>query len=288
MLSEALGNQIHNLTTLPDTAPELQNLLDGNIEKLRFLEEALKNANASKSRFFDSGEAKKNRAELALQIKFLNQEIEAIRKKQSFKEKEVSVVNKADLIAEKLATKRERNAKREIEDLGATATQLRINNDLRKLEDSLISKLGEGAEARRAILEILAQEEEAIRKSATANQEFIEEFKRIEEIAGNIGKEFEKVGDTVVDAFLRGKAGALDFKNILRELIISIQKTIIQTLILDQVNKFVKDSIMGIFAPKVPSSGRGNVGSDKISRWWNSTTRQTRLSWRKRSRVICT
>jgi len=261
MLSEALGNQIHNLTTLPDTAPELQNLLDGNIEKLRFLEEALKNANASKSRFFDSGEAKKNRAELALQIKFLNQEIEAIRKKQSFKEKEVSVVNKADLIAEKLATKRERNAKREIEDLGATATQLRINNDLRKLEDSLISKLGEGAEARRAILEILAQEEEAIRKSATANQEFIEEFKRIEEIAGNIGKEFEKVGDTVVDAFLRGKAGALDFKNILRELIISIQKTIIQTLILDQVNKFVKDSIMGIFAPKVPSSGGGNFGS---------------------------
>ena len=34
---------------------------------------------------------------------------------------------------------------------------------------------------------------------------------------------------------------------------IKLLETIIQTLILDQVNKFVKDTITGIFAPKVPA-----------------------------------
>ena len=83
--------------------------------------------------------------------------------------------------------------------------------------------------------------------------EFRKELAQVNQIATGVADEITNVGETIVDAFLRGKQGALDFKNILRELIISIQKTIIQTLILDQVNKFVKDTITGIFAPKNPA-----------------------------------
>jgi len=254
-LNEALESQIHFLFELPDTAEGLENLLQGNIEKLTFLREELYKAEQAKSKFFDSGQEKFERKEMELQIEMLEKTNQAIEKKLTLKAKELTVVHKAELLAEKTEDKRERNAQREIQDLGATATQLRINNDLRKLEDAQISLLGDGVVARKAILQILKDEELGIRTAAIANQEFIDEFKKIEDIAENIGTAFDKVGMTIVDAFLRGKAGALDFKNILRELIISIQKTIIQTLILDQVNKFVKNAITGIFAPSAPVIG---------------------------------
>ena len=104
---------------------------------------------------------------------------------------------------------------------------------------------------------------------------FREQLEAVDQIATGVANEISKVGDTIVDAFLRGKAGALDFKNILRELIISIQKTIIQTLILDQVNRFVKETIQGIFAPsggslkkavggRILAPGDGNAGGGTV------------------------
>jgi len=71
-------------------------------------------------------------------------------------------------------------------------------------------------------------------------------MEELKDIAGQVGKSFNKVGDDILDAFLRGTQGALDFKSILRELIIEIQKTIIKTLILDKVTKFITDTIVGI------------------------------------------
>jgi len=125
----------------------------------------------------------------------------------------------------------------------ALSQELQVRKDL-------IAKLGDSEEAMIAINAILADQRDIFMENAETIVEFQEEFKQVETIATGVANEVSKVGDTLVDAFLRGKAGALDFKNILRELIISIQKTIIQTLILDQVNKFVKESIQGIFAPK--------------------------------------
>ena len=107
---------------------------------------------------------------------------------------------------------------------------------------------------------ILSERGPIIRDNAVKMAEFEEQMADVKSIAKSVGNEFNAVGDKVLDAFLRGKSGALDFKAILRELIISIQKTIIQTLILDQVNKFVKNAITGIFAPKVPGGGT-NVGA---------------------------
>jgi len=97
-----------------------------------------------------------------------------------------------------------------------------------------------------AINNILEIQKGHFEQEAEVMVEFRKELGQVNQIATGVADEITNVGDTIVDAFLRGKQGALDFKNILRELIISIQKTIIQTLILDQVNKFVKDTITGI------------------------------------------
>ena len=77
--------------------------------------------------------------------------------------------------------------------------------------------------------------------------ELTEELKNINTIADGVGDAFNTAGNKIVDAFLRGKMASLDFKDILRELIIQIQKTIIQTLILDQVNDFVSGTLKDIF-----------------------------------------
>ena len=259
-LNKKLENQIRLVRELPDSEEKLNErkqetlkIIHKEIDDLHKLLARKKNLNE-----FDVANLALLKQQIIVKkfdIKLNSKVLEDINKKKEMLAKEIPIVNKAQNEADKLGKKRERNVKREIEDLGATATQLRINNDLRKLEDKLISKLGEGKKAREAIVIILEKEKIAIETAAIANQKFIEEFKEIETIASNIGNEFQKVGDKVVDAFLRGKAGALDFKNILRELIISIQKTIIQTLILDQVNKFVKNTITGIFNPKAPKVG---------------------------------
>ena len=58
---------------------------------------------------------------------------------------------------------------------------------------------------------------------------------------------------------------SLDFKDILRELIIQIQKTIIQTLILDQVNKAVKGFTQDLFGlPKKASGGTVQQGQPTL------------------------
>ena len=144
-----------------------------------------------------------------------------------------------------------------------------------KLRDALISKLGDSKEAMIAINQILEEQSAIFEANAENMVEFRNELEDVEQIATGVANEISKVGDTIVDAFLRGKAGALDFKNILRELIISIQKTIIQTLILDQVNRFVKETIQGIFAPsggslkkavggRILAPGDGNAGGGTV------------------------
>ena len=134
-----------------------------------------------------------------------------------------------------------------------TATISRVQKEALTQElavrKKLEAKLGTSAEALIQINEIVERQRELYQENAKTIVEFQEAFEQTEKIASGVANEFSKVGDSIVDAFLRGKAGALDFKNILRELIISIQKTIIQTLILDQVNKWVKNTIQGIFAP---------------------------------------
>ncbi len=253
-LSVALGNQVLQITELPDSASELNELFKNNEDALKILEKAYDDALQKKKKFFDSGQEKHERAELQLRIKLLKDEQKDIEKKIELIGKEQTLVNKAQLETKKHTDKRNRSMMDEMRLATTSGDKQRfILEEQIKLRDMLIGKLGTSKEAMAEINRIMEVQTGHFEQQAEVMVEFRDELAKVEQVATGVANEVSKVGDTLVDAFLRGKAGALDFKNILRELIISIQKTIIQTLILDQVNKFVKNAITGIFAPKVPS-----------------------------------
>ena len=138
------------------------------------------------------------------------------------------------------------------------ATKLRLQNEI-QLRDALISKLGDSAEALAFIESLLAANRDKFQTSAEVVTEFNESLAETDKIATSVANEVTKVGDTIVDAFLRGESSSLNFKNILRELLISIQKTIIQVLILDRVNSAIRKGITNIFGPEVPTPVKKDI-----------------------------
>ena len=138
------------------------------------------------------------------------------------------------------------------------ATKLRLQNEI-QLRDALISKLGDSAEALAFIESLLAANRDKFQTSAEVVTEFNESLAETDKIARGVADEITSVGDTIVDAFLRGESSALNFKNILRELLISIQKTIIQVLILDRVNSAIRKGITNIFGPEVPTPVKKDI-----------------------------
>ena len=156
--------------------------------------------------------------------------------------------------------KRIRSQKQEIQNLKANAKQRAILNAIRAEENRLRALLKDldPVEREQKINELIKERIPLLTNQTEEFHKLTEELKKINTIAEGVGGAFDEAGNKIVDAFLRGKVASLDFKDILRELIIQIQKTIIQTLILDQVNSFVTGAIKGFFAPKVPGT---NVGA---------------------------
>ena len=144
------------------------------------------------------------------------------------------------------------------------ATKLRLQNEI-QLRDALISKLGDSAEALAFIESLLAANRDKFQTSAEVVTDFNESLAETDKIARGVADEVTKVGDTIVDAFLRGESSALNFKNILRELLISIQKTIIQVLILDRVNSAIRKGITNIFGPSVPTPVKKDIITPRAS-----------------------
>jgi hypothetical protein len=147
--------------------------------------------------------------------------------------------------------KRLRTQKQEIENLKANAKQRALLNAIRAEENRLRGLLKDldPVEREQKVNELIKERIPLLTKQTEEFFKLEEELKKINTIADGVGDAFDKAGNKIVDAFLRGKVASLDFKDILRELIIQIQKTIIQTLILDQVNSFVKGAIKGFFSP---------------------------------------
>ena len=169
------------------------------------------------------------------------EKIELLRKK-------TTSVDKSEKITLEALNKINRARNREILLLGKTEAQKRAQQDLNKLEDALISKLGDGVEARKKINEILEEERNIRIVIAERQQEEIDRFNEIKKSAEGIGGAFESAGRKITDAFVDGKTGALDFKAILRELLIDIQKTLIQVIILDRIKKGITGAITSAFA----------------------------------------
>ena len=199
------------------------------------------------------------------EIDLEKKKIEAIEKAIEMEGKSTKAVNKSAIITKKHLDKRKMQMEDEMK-LATTigAKQKFVLEEQMKLRDKLIAKLGSSAEAMERINEILEIQTAHFEHSAEIMIPFREELEDVADIAKGVADEMTKVGDTVVDAFLRGKAGALDFKNILRELIISIQKTIIQTLILDKVNKFVNNTLQKILNPTAVTTGAVNSVGGRI------------------------
>ena len=198
---------------------------------------------------------KKEREELNKKMEKSSAERQAIIEKTKLLEKEEKVVIKIDKTADKTSNKLLRTQRRELQDLKATTRERAVNVNLRKLEDSLRSKLGEGAIAEEEINRILGERGGLIRENTIKVEDFKSQMEDIKSVANSVGQAFNKVGDTILDAFLRGKQGALDFKSILRELIIDIQKAIIKKMILDKVTGVITSGIEGILSPKSPNIG---------------------------------
>ena len=162
--------------------------------------------------------------------------------------------------------KRLRSQRQEIENLKSNAKERAVLNTIRAEENRLRGLLKD--------LDPISREEtvnnlikERIPLLTKQTEEFFEltqELEKINTIADGVGDAFENAGDKIVDAFLRGKIASLDFKDILRELIIQIQKTIIQTLILDQVNDFVSGTLKDIFFPKKAGGGTVQQGQPTL------------------------
>ena len=159
--------------------------------------------------------------------------------------------------------KRIRSQKQEIQNLKANAKQRAILNAIRAEENRLRALLKDldPIEREEKINELIKERIPLLTQQTEEFHKLTEELKKINTIAEGVGGAFDEAGNKIVDAFLRGKVASLDFKDILRELIIQIQKTIIQTLILDQVNSFVTGAIKGFFAPKAPV----NIGGSHAS-----------------------
>jgi len=150
--------------------------------------------------------------------------------------------SKFEILMDKTRDKRELANRREIEDLGKTELELRKLAMARKIEDALLAKkiTDQGV-----INDAIAQEAENIEILANRAQKLTDIQKALDGVSDGVAKTFEKTGNKIFDAFARGETGALKFKDILREVLIDIQKTLFQVLVMDRITKAIREGMSG-------------------------------------------
>ncbi len=150
--------------------------------------------------------------------------------------------SKLTKLQEDLSAKALLSSEREIEDLGKTELELRKLAMARKIEDALLSKK---IKDQAVINKAIRDQADNIEFLSTKTQEFSEIQKRLDGIGDGLAKTFEKTGNKIFDAFARGETGALKFKDILREVLIDIQKTLFQVLVMDRITKAIREGVSG-------------------------------------------
>ena len=139
-------------------------------------------------------------------------------------------------------------------------------NEIFKERDRLLALFKDEPDRLKRVNEELLKQIPLITEQTEAFFNQTERLKDINEIAEGIGTSFESAGKKITDAFIEGKTASLDFKEILRALLIDIQKTIIQVIILDQVKAQVTSIAKG-FLPSLFGGGTkatgGAVQADK-------------------------
>ena len=94
---------------------------------------------------------------------------------------------------------------------------------------------------RNRLLDIQAQKQEQLNK-----------------IAEGTGSIFAGVGDKISDAMFRGKLGTLDFKAVLGEMVVALQKMIFKVMVLDEIQRKIEERM------KASKSSGGNIFKDII------------------------
>ena len=164
-----------------------------------------------------------------------------------------------------------RNTDRALEDLGKTQEELKNLNDLRKIEDELRKKIGsDGEKAEKAIADQMKIATEEILKRNEALAEQTRKQEELNKVAEGTGAIFSDVGQKINDAMVRGKLSSLDFKTILLEAVIALQKMIFKVLVLDEIQRRIEERMKknrggGFFEGVVGAIfGGGKAGGGRV------------------------
>ena len=138
--------------------------------------------------------------------------------------------------------KHKQTSDRTIEDLGKTKNELKDLNDLRKIEDALRKKIGStGEKAEKAItIQMDEAREQLLERNRLLNIQ-TEKQEELNKLATGTGTIFAGVGDKINDAMMRGKLGTLDFKSVLLEMVIALQKMIFKVMVLDKIQQGIEN-----------------------------------------------
>ena len=274
-LSDAAENAMQDASEL-NTTMETANRILLTQEKI-----ATRVAELNESMFFEMnvGEDRKLNA-LAEQLETLKERhrvLEAINKDNeetakkeeelygTGKQEDIKKVTDLDKIRVNQMKDFNRTADRQIEDLGRTKHELRETNALRKIEDKLRSELkSQGPLAEAAIAEqmVIVRREHRLRNEELRTQ--IDLQGQLDKIATGVGSTFASVGDKISDAMARGKLHTLDFADILKEMVIQLQKMIFKVLVLDEIQRSIEERI------KATKTSGGNILSDIIGGFFGS------------------
>ena len=169
-LSNWIGGYIEELRDLPDTTEELNHLIELNTENILELSTEYTKLSAiqgevNRNNIAEWVARKKKLEAIDKEISALYEHNDQAREKIKLVKEEIVWIDKSQIIADKRTLKLKRDTARELELLGKSAKERRVILDLRKLEDKLISKLGEGQAAQVAINNILVERAEAYKKN---------------------------------------------------------------------------------------------------------------------------
>lgn len=188
-------------------------------------------------------------------IRIAEKEKRAIIEQQKVNNAAQEEANQAIITKEKAFEKLTRQQNREIDLANQSIVKQTQLNMQFKIFDAIISKIGDNKKGRAAAREIIKTNEDVFKKNAQILEDFKRSSKEVDDIAKGVGQAFFTAGDQIADAFAKGELASLDFKNVLRSLLIDIQKTIIQVLILNRVRAGIEEGINKIFAPAKPNLG---------------------------------
>jgi hypothetical protein len=185
-------------------------------------------------------------------IKLLDRENKALKEQQKVNNAAINQENEAINIKDQALTKITRQQNREISLANKSAeAQTALNTEF-KIFDAIISKLGDNKEGRKVAQEIVENNRKVFEKNAKILEDFKKASKDVDDIARGVGDAFFTAGDKIVDAFAKGELSTLNFKDVLRSLLVDIQKTILQVLILNRIRAGIEEGINTIFGPAKP------------------------------------